>query len=294
MSDPVAVLATRFPGRRVFVTGAASGLGLELCRRFAAQRWTLGMLDLQSAALAEAGREIASLGGTPHAATADVSDGAALAAAVDAFVAATGGIDVMINNAGVAVGGDFVDVPAEHWRWILGINLLGVVHGCRAALPPMRAAGRGVLLNIASAAGFAASPSMSAYNASKAAVLALSETLYGELLGSGIQVSVAMPYFFMTNLLDRLRASDEGRRDAELMMASSPYTLQRAASDVLRGVARGRLYVLAPPLLRPLWLFKRLLPVAYLHAFPRLRARQLERLRRRLEQQTAPPRAPSP
>jgi len=156
-----------------------------------------------------------------------------------------------------------------------------VVHGCQAALPAMRSAGGGVLLNIASAAGFASSPSMSAYNASKAAVVSLSETLYGELLGTPVQVSVAMPYFFKTNLLDRLRASDSGRRDAELMMESTPYTLERAASDILQGVADGRLYVLAPPKLRALWLVKRLAPLLYLRLFPRLRDKQLERLRRR-------------
>ncbi|MEW6268335.1 MAG: SDR family NAD(P)-dependent oxidoreductase [Thermodesulfobacteriota bacterium] len=292
MADPVAALDARFPGKRVVVTGAASGLGLELCRRFAAHGWTIGMLDLQAATLAQAEQAIAACGGTPHAAQVDVSDGATLSDAVAAFVAATGGVDVMVNNAGVAVGGDFADTPAEHWRWILGINVLGVVHGCQAALPAMRAAGAGILLNVASAAGFASAPGMSAYNASKAAVVSLSETLYGELFGTGIQVSVAMPYFFKTNLLDRLRASEAGRRDAELMMESTSYTLERAASDVLGGVARGRLYVLAPPRLRALWLLKRLAPMRYLRLVPRVRERRLADLRRSLEARSGVARTP--
>jgi NAD(P)-dependent dehydrogenase (short-subunit alcohol dehydrogenase family) len=279
MSDAIEILTTRHPGRRIIVTGAASGLGLELCRRFARAGWTIGMLDVNDAALAGAEQEVAALGATVRRAVVDVTDAAAVATAVGDFVAATGGLEIMVNNAGVAVGGDFGEIAADDWRWILGINLLGVVHGCQAALPVLRRADRGVLLNIASAAGFASAPGMSAYNASKAAVVALSETLYGELVGTGVRVSVAMPYFFKTGLLATLRASADGRRDAELMMEKTPYTLDRAATDVLNGVAAERLYVLAPPLLRPLWLFKRLLPMAFLRVFPFLRERQLARLR---------------
>jgi len=279
MSDAIQILTTRHPGRRIIVTGAASGLGLELCRRFARAGWTIGMLDVNDAALAGAEREVAALGATVRRAAVDVTDAAAVATVVGDFVAATGGLEIMVNNAGVAVGGDFGEIAADDWRWIVGINLLGVVHGCQAALPVLRRADRGVLLNIASAAGFASAPGMSAYNASKAAVVALSETLYGELVGTGVRVSVAMPYFFKTGLLSTLRASADGRRDAELMMEKTPYTLDRAATDVLNGVAAERLYVLAPPLLRPLWLFKRLLPMAFLRLFPFLRERQLARLR---------------
>jgi len=279
MSDAVSTLTTRYPGKRMVVTGAASGLGLEICRRFARAGWTIGMLDVNEVALASAEREIVALGGTVRGARLDVTDAPAFAAAVADFVAATGGLEIMVNNAGVAVGGDFAEVAAEDWRWIVGINLLGVVHGCQAALPVLRRAGCGALLNVASAAGFASAPGMSAYNASKAAVVALSETLYGELHGTDVRVSVAMPYFFKTGLLSTLRATAEGRRDAELMMEKTPYTLDRAATDVLNGLAAERLYVLAPPLLRPLWLLKRLVPMGFLRLFPWLRERQLARLR---------------
>lgn len=284
MADAILNLTERYPGRRIVVTGAASGLGLELCRRFARAGWTVGMLDVNEDGLAAAEREVTGLGGAVRSAKLDVTDAAAFAAAVADFVAATGGLEIMVNNAGVAVGGDFVDTSADDWRWIVGINLLGVVHGCQAALPVLRRAGRGVLLNVASAAGFASAPGMSAYNASKAAVVALSETLYGELAGTDVRVSVAMPYFFKTGLLETLRASPDGRRDAEAMMERTPYTLDRAATDVLNGIAAERLYVLAPPLLRPLWLFKRLVPLAFLRLFPWLRARQLARLRGDLPQ----------
>lgn len=277
MTEPIRILTERYPRKRIVVTGAASGLGLELCRRFAEAGWTIGMLDVNERALASATEEITRLGGRVRSAAVDVTDQAAMQRALDDFVGEHGGLDVMVNNAGVAVGGDFADTPAEDWHWIVGINLLGVVHGCRAALPALRANGRGLLLNVASAAGFASSPGMSAYNSTKAAVVALSETLYAELLGTDIQVSVAMPYFFKTGLLDTLRASPDGREAAQRMMERTPYTLARATDDVLRGAAAGRLYVLAPPLLWPLWMMKRLKPSLFLRLFRRLRDRQLGR-----------------
>ena len=279
MGDAIQTLSARFPGKRVIVTGAASGLGLELCRRFAAAGWTIGMLDVDAAGLASAADEVTRRGGTVRSATADVTDAASLDAAVAGFVAAAGGLEVMVNNASVAVGGDFVDLTADHWRWIFGINLLGVVHGCQSALPALRSAPAALLLNIASAAGFASSPGMSAYNASKAAVVALSETLYSELVGTPVQVSVAMPYFFKTGLLRTLRGSEGGRRDAELMFDNTGYTLDRAATDILDGAAAGRFYILAPPRLRALWLVKRIAPMVFLRLFPRLRDKQLARLR---------------
>jgi NADP-dependent 3-hydroxy acid dehydrogenase YdfG len=234
------------------------------------------MLDVNAAALDAAVVEVERLGGVVRHAVVDVMDAAAFGAAIEAFVDEVQGLDVMVNNAGVAVGGDFLETPIDDWRWIVGINLLGVVCGARAALPALLAS-RGILLNVASAAGFASSAGMSAYNATKAAVVALSETLYAETLDSGVQVSVAMPYFFKTGLMTTLRASSQGRRDAQRMFDSTPYTLEQAATDVLSGVVAGRLYVLAPRWLALLWFVKRLNGPFFLRTFRRLRDRRLAR-----------------
>ena len=277
MADAVAALGARFPRRRIVVTGAASGLGLELCRRFARAGWTIGMIDVNATALDAAAVEIERLGGRVRRAVVDVTDADGVREAVDAFVAEAQGLDVMVNNAGVAAGGDFLDTPVDDWRWIVGINLFGVVHGARAALPVMLAQRGGLLLNVASAAGFASAAGMSAYNATKAAVVALSETLYGETLGSGVQVSVAMPFFFRTGLHLTLRASEQARRDAERMFATTPYTLEQAATDVLNGAAAGRLYVLAPRWLGLLWLVKRVSGTFFLRLSRRMRDRELAR-----------------
>jgi NADP-dependent 3-hydroxy acid dehydrogenase YdfG len=277
MTDAVQALGERFPRKRVVVTGAASGLGLELCRRFARGGWTIGMLDVNGAALDAAGTEVERLGGRVRRAVVDVTDADGVRAAIDAFVGEAQGLDVMVNNAGVAVGGDFLETPLDDWRWIVGINLLGVVYGAHAALPALLASRSGLLLNVASAAGFASSASMSAYNSTKAAVVALSETLYAETIGTGVQVSVAMPYFFKTGLLATLRGSAQGRRDAERMFERTPYTLEQAATDVLNGAVAGRLYVLAPRWLALLWLVKRVNGPFFLRLFRRLRDRELGR-----------------
>ena len=169
-------LSETYPQRRAFITGAASGLGLVLCEVLAEDGWTLGMADINEAGLAEAVARIEAAGGTPHPVVLDVTDAMAFQAAADAFAEGAGGVDVVINNAGIAVAGTLEETSLADWEAIVGINLMGVVHGCRAFIPHLKKDG-GHLINIASAAAVAAGPFMTAYNATKAAVLALSETL---------------------------------------------------------------------------------------------------------------------
>jgi NADP-dependent 3-hydroxy acid dehydrogenase YdfG len=273
-------LRQRYPRRRVVVTGAASGLGLEICRRFAAGSWKIGAFDADGDALERAKADLTDRGGHVCSELLDVTDEGAFRIAAERFVRDTEGIDVMINNAGVAVAGRMEDISCADWSWALGVNLMGVVHGCRLALPVFRAAGKGLLLNVASAAGFLSSPEMSPYNASKAAVVSLSETLYGELIDTRIQVSVALPMFFKTNLLDRLRAPDDDREAARLLMESSTYSVQQAADDVLAGAAAGNFYIFAPPKVKLLWYFKRFSPMRHLQRFPQMRRKRLQSLKR--------------
>jgi NAD(P)-dependent dehydrogenase (short-subunit alcohol dehydrogenase family) len=279
--NAVEELRKRYPRRRVVVTGGASGLGLEMSRRFASGGWKVGLFDADRAALAAARAEIEDRGGTAFEACVDVTDEASFRSAFEGYVRDHEGVDVMINNAGVAAGGRMEEIPSADWEWAVGVNLMGVVHGCRLALPILRSAGKGLLLNVASAASFVSSPDMSAYNASKAAVVSLSETLYGELLDTRIQVSVAMPAFFKTNLLQRLRAPAGEMESARLLMEFSGYTVEQAAKDILTGIAKRRLYVFAPSKVKLLWYFKRLSPMQYFKRFPVMRRRRLAQLRRR-------------
>ena len=196
-------LSQQYPQKRAFVTGAASGLGLALCRRLAADGWTLGMNDVETSELERAMERVRQTGGQPVGYPFDVADGTAFREAAEAFVSEAGGVDVVINNAGIGVAGQMEDIAPAVWQEAIGVNLMGVVHGCHAFLPHLKAARAGRIVNVASIAAVTAAPRMATYNASKAAVLALSETLYAELWESGVGVTVVLPFFFQTNLARR-------------------------------------------------------------------------------------------
>jgi short-subunit dehydrogenase len=179
----------------------------------------------------------------------------------------------MINNAGVAGSGSLMEVSLEDWRWILDINFMGVVHGARAAIPHLQRNGTGLLINVASAAAFASAPGMISYNATKAAVLSLSESLAGELRPSGTQVSVVMPTFFKTSLLETFRGPEQARMRARDLMESSGYSAPDVARDVLKLAGDGRLYIVLPRSARALWRLKRWMPMRFLRNVIELRER---------------------
>ena len=259
-TQAVTILSRRFPAKRAFITGAASGLGRAIATRLAAAGWQLGLLDVSAPRLAEAEAALRAAGATPYPYAGDVTDEAFVAASVADFVRQAGGLDVMVNNAGVAAAGPVETTPPSDWRWITDINLFGVVWGCQAALPHLRAAGSGLVLNVASSAGFAAAPQMSAYNATKAAVISLTETLAAELEGTGIQASVAMPGFFSTHLLATMRAPAEQRAMAQRLMQGSGEDAASAARAILVGATRGKLHIVWPGKYRLAWRLKRLFP----------------------------------
>jgi NAD(P)-dependent dehydrogenase (short-subunit alcohol dehydrogenase family) len=271
-----AALARRLPGRRAFVTGGGSGLGLAFATELARAGWTLGLLDREPARLAAAAEQLRAAGAPAvHPYVADVTDEAAFTAAVDAFAAQAAGLDLMINNAGVAAAGSVDETPLADWQWAFGINVYGVVIGTRAALRVMRLQGSGHVLNVASAAGFASGPRMSAYNASKAAVVSLTETLIQEfeLEGAPLRATVAMPGFFPTKLLDDARAPEDAMRSARRLMHGSTYTAERAAFEILSACARGDSYVVVPDQYRLLWRLKRFSPAWFLRWLPKQRGR---------------------
>jgi NADP-dependent 3-hydroxy acid dehydrogenase YdfG len=264
MTERFTRLSARFPHKRVFITGAGSGLGLELAKLLAADGWTLGLFDrnlerltIVEAQFAEAGVQLIAYPG-------DVTQADELTVAVNSFAATHDGLDVMINNAGVAGGGSMMEVSLEDWRWIIDINVMGVVHGSRAAIPHLQRNGSGLLINVASAAAFASAPGMISYNATKAAVVAISETLVNELHAVGIQVSVVMPTFFRSSLLETLRGPEHSRKSADEAMRRSKYPVEQAARDVLTDSADGRTYIVLPKSARMLWRMKRWMPLRFL------------------------------
>jgi NADP-dependent 3-hydroxy acid dehydrogenase YdfG len=266
-------LAVEFPRKRAIVTGAASGLGFAFAKQLSHAGWTLGLMDRNAGELASARNSLAQADQTLYTSHVDVADAQGFGAAVTRFAQAEHGIDLFINNAGVAAGGDFLATPLEDWRWIVDINLLGVVHGCRAALEHMRPANAGCIVNIASAAAFACGAGMSAYSVTKAGVVALSESLMQEYAGSGVRFTVAMPGFFPTNLLTGSRGSAEVAAIARRLMQTSRVDADAVAAGILDAAARHRTHVVVPKEYRKLWRWKRWLPAHFVRRFPKIAAR---------------------
>jgi NAD(P)-dependent dehydrogenase (short-subunit alcohol dehydrogenase family) len=258
------------PAPRAVVTGAGSGLGRALCREVVRRggRVVVSDVDLEAARAT-----VALLGGADaHAVACDVTRLDAverLAAAVERLL---GGVDLVVNNAGVAVGGDVGNVPMADWRWVIDVNLWGPIHGCHVFVPRLRRQGCGHVLNVASAAGLLAAPGMGPYNVTKSSVVSLSETLYGELAGSGVGVTVLCPTFFQTNIANasRLTGAPERLEMVTRLMARAKLQADDVARIALDAVARGALYVLPHPDGRWLWRVKRVAPRLFHTLTPKL------------------------
>jgi len=264
MSEQFTRLNARFPHKRVFITGASSGLGLELAKLLAADGWTLGLFDRNLERLTSVEAQFAEAGVQLVAYPGDVTQADELTVAVNSFAATHDGLDVMINNAGVAGGGSMMEVSLEDWRWIIDINVMGVVHGSRAAIPHLQRNGTGLLINIASAAAFASAPGMISYNATKAAVVSISETLVNELHPVGTQVSVVMPAFFRSSLLETLRGPEHARVLANKATQRSELSVEQAARALLTESANGQTYIVLPKSARMMWRMKRWMPLRFL------------------------------
>ncbi len=268
-------LDRRFTGRRAVITGGASGLGEAMAVLLAGRGWRIGLLDRDAARLDAVAERLTTAGAQAVGTyVVDTGDEAVVREAVDAFAADQGGLDFALNSAGVAAAGSFLETPAADWEWVLRINVLGVANSCRAELPHMQSAGGGLIINVASAAGFASGGDMSAYNASKAAVISLSETLAQEHARDNIQVSAAMPGFFRTRLLEHARAPRRALGLANRLMDASGLDADTVAADMLARAAAGAQHIVLPREYRYLWRFKRLSPAGFQRFMIRYRAKK--------------------
>jgi NAD(P)-dependent dehydrogenase (short-subunit alcohol dehydrogenase family) len=247
--------------RRVLITGAGSGLGQALAMRYARAGARVACVDID-AARAELTR--AALPGSGHLTlAANVASDEAMEQVHEAIAREWGGLDVLVNNAGMATGGAMVDSTMAEWRTVLDVNVLSVVRGCRLFLPGMIAAGSGQVVNTASFAGLAGAPSIMSYGVSKAAVVALSEQLRAEVHDKGVKVSVLCPAFFRTNLLESWQGNPKLKSFADKMMETSPDTLDSVADAVFASVERGEFLVI-PTKREPMrWRLKRWFPNVY-------------------------------
>ncbi len=183
------------------VTGGASGIGRAIARELITRGSHVVVADIDPDA---AGRTVTDLGPMATAATLDVVDAVAVRALVQRVVAEHGRLDVMVNNAGIAIGGLLEELDDRHWTKALDVNLRGVINGVTAAYEVMRAQRNGHILNTASLAGLIPAPAMLPYTTTKHAVVGLSTALRAEAAGLGVRVSVLCPGFVDTPLLDSI------------------------------------------------------------------------------------------
>lgn len=202
-------------GKVAVITGGASGIGRAMADRFAAEGMKLVLGDIEAPALDAAASELRAAGHAVETIVCDVSQREEVeklrSAALDAF----GAVHVVCNNAGVGGGGMLSTLTERDWEWVLGVNLWGVIHGISTFLPGLLAQGEGHVINTASVAGLFAAPFMGPYNASKYAVVAISETMFNELAmaGSAVGVSVLCPGWVATQIALADRNRPDGLRN---------------------------------------------------------------------------------
>ncbi|MGE0637275.1 MAG: SDR family NAD(P)-dependent oxidoreductase [Bacteroidia bacterium] len=258
-------LTNKYPQKRAFITGAASGLGRELCKELAADKWTIGICDISENGLNETAELIINAGGKAIPYLMDVADKTAYQTVAENFLEKTRGIDLLINNAGVGDSSPFEEYGLDNWEWITGINQMGVIYGCHYFIPAMKKQASGHIINISSIAAIATAPNMSPYNTTKAAVKALSETLYSELKEHGISVSVAMPFFFRTNVMQHARGQhDDSKEMGKYMVHGAKHGADAMAKRLLRKAGGGKFHILFPAQAIFLFHLKRLFPMTHL------------------------------
>ncbi len=247
----------------VLITGAGSGLGRAMAQQFARHGWRVGVTD------ASLDRARQTLDGNDFpagsfAAQLDVTDPAQWRQLHQRISTDWPGLGVLINNAGVAAAGAMDTGEISDWEWLFSINVFGVAQGCQQFLPMLKAQNSGHIVNIASFAALAGAPEMSNYGASKAAVYALSESLYTELAATRIGVTVACPAFINTDLLSTMRVPEDSyRKRAQRWMDTSGYSTDDFAQAVFNAVSKQQFLLLTHRSTRWLWRLKRWSPTIY-------------------------------
>jgi NAD(P)-dependent dehydrogenase (short-subunit alcohol dehydrogenase family) len=250
-----------FTGKQAIVTGGGSGFGAALCRALVAVGADVVCTDIDGDATA---KTVESLHGPGNArsATLDVTDAAAVQAAVDDVVARTGRLDLIFNNAGIAWGGDTELLTLEQWNAIIDVNIRGVVHGVAAAYPVMLRQGHGHIVNTASMAGLTAGGQITSYVMTKHAVVGLSLALRSEAVPRGVGVLAVCPAAVETPILDKGAIGGFVGRDYYLrgQGMKTAYDPDRLARDTLRAIERNKALLVAPKRAHASWVFARLTP----------------------------------
>ena len=245
-----------FNGRVAAITGAGSGIGRALANNLAKKGAELALCDIDEAGLAETVAQCEGRGVKVTSQRVDVADRAAVTAWADQVMVDHGKVNLVINNAGVALGATIESMSYEDFEWLMGINFWGVVYGTKAFLPHLKASGEGHIVNLSSVFGLISVPSQAAYNAAKFAVRGFTDTLRMELEIEGANVSATTihPGGIKTNIAKNARMDpsvaevagdpDKAIKDFERMFITSP---EKAARQILTAVQRDRRRALIGP-----------------------------------------------
>jgi NAD(P)-dependent dehydrogenase (short-subunit alcohol dehydrogenase family) len=253
----------QFRDRVAVVTGAASGIGRALSARFAAEGMRVVLADIEDAALQPAVAELRDAGARVIGVRTDVASAESVQALADATIAEFGAVHVVCNNAGVGGGTDFAKIPLPTWEWVLGVDLWGVIYGCRAFWPLLAAQDEAHIVNTSSMAALNGHPlGMAPYTVAKFGVLGLSQNLFFEsaaLTGGRVGVSVLVPGMTRTRIFDSDRNRPAGvarpepssfARTSQAMIAGvldSAMDPAKTADIVLDAIRERRFYILPHP-----------------------------------------------
>ena len=262
--------------RLALITGAGSGLGAAMAAKLAQSGWNVMATDLDEA---RAGDTVENLPGQGHRSYAlNVTDETQWQALRNAIEANGRPLDLLINNAGVATGGMTGDTPLDDWRWVMEINLMGVVMGCHHFVDLFRRQRSGHIINVASWAGLAAAPGIASYGTAKSAVVSFSEMLRAELYNDGVEVSVLCPAFVKTNLTSTMRAPDQSyAKRVNRWMENSGVSADDVAGVVMRAVEKPKFLLMTHTDTRWLYRLKRWFPGLYF----RLLMREMTKMEKR-------------
>lgn len=253
-------------GKEVLITGAASGIGRETALVFATAGARLWLADISQSGLKETAKRVESAGGVARTLVCNVADYAAVEAMAATVHADIDALDVLINNAGIASAGRFLDASLETWQKVMDINVMGVVHGCRAFLPRMiEHQKQGQVVNMSSAAAFVAAPDMPVYASSKFAVFGLSEALRADMSQHGIGVTTICPGVINTPIVSSSimegGMGQTGTQDKiEAFYQKRNYTPERVAQNILKAVRHNTAVQPVSPEAWGMYLAKRFAP----------------------------------
>ena len=245
-------MAVDLSGKVAAITGATSGIGEATARAFAGAGATVSLAGRREDRLAAVAERIAADGGRAEAFPTDVADEAAARAFVERTAERLGGLDVLVNNAGVMLLGPVEGADTSEWRRMIDVNLLGLLYCTHAALPLLRERGGGTIVNVSSVAGRHANPGSAVYNLTKFGVHAFSEALRQEVLDAGIRVVIVAPGMVVTELLDHntnpvvLEAAKRMREEI-----GEPLTADDIADAIVYAVSRPTHVAINELLIRP-------------------------------------------